>query len=99
MKPSLDPGSFAMRLALADDPLVVWRGDHDEHLHGFAAIETEVRRRFEIVELSQAPYVFRYLESAGVDDQRVLAAAERDEITAARERSFSLLGRRLVARR
>lgn len=99
VRPLLDPESFAMRLALADDPLAVWRGDHDEHLHGFAAIEAEVGLRFEIVELTQAPYVFRYLESAGITDQRILAAAEREEISAARQHSFPLLGRRLVARR
>lgn len=95
----LDPGSFAARLARTGDPLALWRADHDEHLRDFVAIETEVRRRLEIVERSTAPYLFRYLEAAGITEEAVLDGMARDEIAAAADLSVSPLGHRLVSRR
>jgi SAM-dependent methyltransferase len=99
---SRDSGAFATQLVERSDGLALWRECHSAHIHAWSDILQAVGRAFEVVGITDEPYLYRYAcavlprtEPGGAMAAR-LYALERDLV---RHGGGRLIGRRLVARK
>lgn len=91
--------STAARLLTAQDPIEIWREQHDRPRHGADEIDAELRAQFGNVRMEGAPYFFRYLAAALPANTRytpLLRYAYEQEVMAMTAGKLGPLGRRWI---
>ena len=86
-------------LLAADEPVDVWRKDHDHGLHTIAAMSEAIAKDFIIRETCEAPYLYRYLVPVLPETPQAtdfLESVFKEEARLGATGAITLIGRRIV---
>jgi SAM-dependent methyltransferase len=98
----IDPGANEVlkELLSSHHPLVAWQESHDHDLHPIDAMSAAINGHFETNEMSEVPYLYRYLAPALPDDEEAvsfLLHVRDEEARLGEAGEIKLIGRHFVA--